>query len=37
LNAGDLADIDAAVGRLHGFYREVAAQGDLQRPGLRLP
>ena len=37
LNAGDLADLDAAVGRLHGFYREVAAQGDLQRPGLRLP
>lgn len=37
LNAGDLAGLDAAVGRLHGFYREVAAQGDLQRPGLRLP
>lgn len=37
LNAGDLAGLDAAVGRLDGFYRELAAQGDLERPGLRLP
>ncbi|HEY1773146.1 MAG TPA: dephospho-CoA kinase [Gammaproteobacteria bacterium] len=37
LNASALATLDAAVERLHGFYRELAAQGDLQRPGLRLP
>lgn len=37
LNANDLAALDAAVERLHGFYREVAAQGDVERPGLRLP
>lgn len=37
LNANDLAALDAAVERLHGFYREVAAQGDMQRAGLRLP
>ena len=37
LNASALADLDAAVGRLHGFYREVAAQGDSRRAGLRLP
>ena len=37
LNANDLAALDAAVGRLHGFYRELAAQGDPGRPGLRLP
>ena len=37
LNANDLAALDAAVERLHGFYRELAVQGDLGRPGLRLP
>ena len=37
LNASDLAALDAAVGRLHGFYRELAARGDLGRPGVRLP
>jgi dephospho-CoA kinase len=37
LNAGDLAALDAAVDRLHGFYRELAARGDLGAPGLRLP
>ena len=37
LNANDLAALDAAVGRLHGFYCELAAQGDLGRPGVRLP
>ncbi|HEX4300514.1 MAG TPA: dephospho-CoA kinase [Gammaproteobacteria bacterium] len=37
LNASDLAALDAAVERLHGFYRELAAQGDLGRSGLRLP
>jgi dephospho-CoA kinase len=37
LNASDLATLDAAVARLHGFYRELAAQGDLERTGLRLP
>lgn len=37
LNAGDKAALTGAVGRLHGFYLELAAQGDLQRTGLRLP
>lgn len=37
LNASDLAALDAAVERLHGFYRELAARGDLGRPGVRLP
>ena len=37
LNASDLAALDAAVGRLHGFYRELAARGDPGAPGLRLP
>jgi dephospho-CoA kinase len=36
-NTGDLAALDAAVQRLHGFYRELAARGDLGRPGVRLP
>jgi dephospho-CoA kinase len=36
-NVGDLAALDAAVQRLHGFYRELAARGDLGRPGVRLP
>jgi dephospho-CoA kinase len=37
LNTSDLAALDAAVDRLHGFYRELAARGDLRAPGLRLP
>jgi dephospho-CoA kinase len=37
LNASDLAALDAAVERLHGFYRELAARGDPGAPGLRLP
>jgi dephospho-CoA kinase len=37
LNAGDKAALTGAVVRLHGFYLELAAQGDLQRTGLRLP
>lgn len=37
LNAGDMAALSGAVARLHGFYLELAAQGDLQRTGLRLP
>ena len=37
LNAGDKAALTGAVTRLHGFYLELAAQGDLQRTGLRLP
>ena len=37
LNANGLAALDAAVVRLHGFYRELAARGDPGRPGLRLP
>ena len=37
LNANGLAALDAAVERLHGFYRELAARGDPGRPGLRLP
>lgn len=37
LNANDLAVLDVAVERLHGFYRELAARGDLRRPGMRLP
>ena len=37
LNANDLPALDAAVVRLHGFYRELVARGDLGRPGMRLP
>ena len=37
LNAGDLTAIEAGVDRLDGFYRELAARGDLGAPGLRLP
>lgn len=37
LNANDLTALDAAVVRLHGFYRELVARGDLGRPGMRLP
>jgi dephospho-CoA kinase len=37
LNANDLAVLETAVERLHGFYRELAARGDLGAPGLRLP
>jgi dephospho-CoA kinase len=36
-NAGDLAAVDAAVGRLHGFYLELAAGGDFRRRGITLP
>jgi len=36
-NAGDLAALDAAVGRLHGFYLELAAGGDFRRRGKTLP
>jgi len=36
-NAGDLAALDAAVGRLHGFYLELAAGGDFRRRGMTLP
>ena len=37
LNANDLPALEAAVVRLHEFYRELVAQGDLRRSGLRLP
>lgn len=37
LNEGDTAALDQAVGRLHGYYLELAAQGDFHRAGLRLP
>lgn len=37
LNAGDKSMLAGLVARLHGFYLELAAQGDLQRTGLRLP
>lgn len=37
LNAGDKSMLAGIVARLHGFYLELAAQGDLQRTGLRLP
>ena len=37
LNAGDKSALMGAVARLHGFYLQLAAQGDLQRSGLRLP
>ncbi|MGE5625194.1 MAG: dephospho-CoA kinase [Bacillota bacterium] len=37
LNAGDKGELTDAVQRLHGFYLDLAAQGDLQRSGLRLP
>ncbi|HLW75015.1 MAG TPA: dephospho-CoA kinase [Gammaproteobacteria bacterium] len=37
LNAGDKTVLTGAVARLNGFYLELAAQGDLQRTGLRLP
>ena len=36
-NASDPAALDAAVERLHGFYLELAARGDLKRSGLKLP
>ena len=36
-NAGDLAALDAAVGRLHGYYLELAVNGDFQRRGISLP
>ena len=36
-NAGDLAALDAAVVRLHGFYLELAADGDYGRRGKTLP
>lgn len=36
-NAGDLAALDAAVVRLHGFYLELAASGDFRRRGKTLP
>jgi len=36
-NAGDLAAVDAVVGRLHGFYLELAASGDFRRRGMTLP
>lgn len=36
-NAGDLAELDAAVDRLHGFYLDLAARGDFRRRGLELP
>ena len=36
-NAGDPAALDAAVGRLHGFYLELAASGDFRRRGKTLP
>ena len=37
LNAGDKAALTGAVQRLHRFYLDLAARGDLQRTGLRLP
>ena len=37
LNEGDTAALDKAVARLHGYYLELAAQGDFHRAGLRLP
>ncbi|HSN17714.1 MAG TPA: dephospho-CoA kinase [Gammaproteobacteria bacterium] len=36
-NAGDLAALEAAVGRLHGFYLELAVSGDFKRRGYTLP
>ena len=36
-NAGDLAALSAAVERLHGFYLELAANGDYRRRGRTLP
>ena len=36
-NAGDLAALGAAVGRLHGYYLELAVSGDFQRRGYTLP
>ena len=37
LNEGDTAALEQAVARLHGYYLELAAQGDFHRAGLRLP
>ncbi len=37
LNANDTAALHKAVDRLHGFYLELAAEGDPHRTGLRLP
>lgn len=36
-NASDTVALDAAVGRLHGFYLELAARGDFRRRGIALP
>ena len=36
-NASDAAALDAAAGRLHGFYLELAACGDFRRRGIALP
>ena len=37
LNEGGPGMLREYVARLHGFYLELAAQGALRRPGLRLP
>ena len=37
LNEGETAALEKAVARLHGYYLELAAQGDFHRAGLRLP
>jgi dephospho-CoA kinase len=37
LNASDTAALEGAVGRLHGFYLELAACGDYGRRGITLP
>jgi dephospho-CoA kinase len=37
INDGDAEALKKAVLRLHGFYLEMAAQGDSHRTGLRLP
>lgn len=36
-NAGDLATLDAAVGKLHEYYLELAVSGEFQRRGYTLP
>lgn len=37
LNEGEPTVLEKAVARLHGYYLELAAQGDFHRIGLRLP
>jgi len=37
VNAGTVAQLCAAIGRLHAFYQELARSGRRRAPGLHLP